>query len=174
MQSMGEDVYTKYLRHSIFFYWKDIVGETNAKHIKPLRIEYKRLFVYISDSSWKPTLYEYKSTFIKKINDFAEKEIIDDILLGNPNELPQEDDDIINVPLSIDVSTELQNITLTDDELDEINQSCAYLEDGSLKDTLIRTSINRLKLEKYRRRNKWHECEKCGALCPQEQRTCDI
>ncbi|MBR1396393.1 MAG: DUF721 domain-containing protein [Selenomonadaceae bacterium] len=174
MQSMGEDVYTKYLRHSILFYWKDIVGETNAKHIKPLRIEYKRLFVYIADSSWKPTLYEYKSTFIQKINDFAKKEIIDDILLGNPNERPKEDENVICAPPQVDISKELQKITLTDDELDEINKSCAQIESSSLKNIVLKTSINRMKLEKYKRQNKWHECEKCGALCPQEQRTCDV
>ena len=64
LKEYGEDFYKEYLRRSIIYGWKDIIGETNAKHIKPLRIEYKRLYVYVSDSSWRSTVYAYKSNYL--------------------------------------------------------------------------------------------------------------
>ena len=46
LKSMDEKIYIKYLRESIFYDWKKIIGEANAKKIKPLRIVYKKLYLY--------------------------------------------------------------------------------------------------------------------------------
>lgn len=176
LKSLGEDFYIKYLRQSIFYNWKEIVGEANAKRIKPLRIEYKRLYVYASDSSWRSNVYAYKSTFIKKINDFIGENLIDDIIFGNPSERPMKDDDeVVELKPTIDESREIRAMSLTDEELDEIDKNCACIEDEQLRATMLKTSISRAKLEKYRLQKGWHTCPRCcKMLCLPEREICDV
>ena len=174
LKSVGEDFYTQYLRRSIFYYWKDIVGQVNAKYVKPLRIEYKNLFVYVKDASWKANVYAYKSTIIKKINDFTEEGLVEDILFGRPNERPAEDENIVlSPPPKVNLSKEIGKINLTDEELDNIKNVCKNITDDELRFTMLKTSISRMKLEKYRRQNNWHECPNCGILCSPKEKICD-
>ena len=133
LKSLGEEAYIQYLRHSIIFNWKEIVGEVNANQIKPLRIEYKRLYVYVNDSSWQANVYAYKSTFIKKINDYVEENLIEDILFANPAEQPKKDESIDNEVLSpANISREIKNMVLTETELEEAERACDCIEDDSL------------------------------------------
>ena len=174
LKSLGEEVYMQYLRHSILFNWKEIVGEVNANHIKPLRIEYKRLFIYVGDSSWQSNVYAYKSTFIKKINDYAGENVIDDIIFGNPLERPKEDENIVLAPPpEVDIAKEIKQIVLTESELEKAIKACDCIEDDDLRATMIKTSISRTRLEKYRRQKGRHDCPNCGTLCPPEEIICD-
>ena len=171
LHSIDEKIYIAYLRQSIFYNWAKIVGENVAKKIKPLRIRFKTLSVYGVDASYNNQLYFYKSIFIKNINDFAGQELINDIKFGSPNERPTEDDEIYQPPP--DKKThDLKNVRLTDAEIREIEEDCKQVQDEDLRNTIIKTSINRAKLEKYHRQKDWHECKKCAALCPPAQTFC--
>ena len=174
LKVLGDDFYIKYLRQSLITNWQDIVGKTYAKKVKPLRVEHKRLFVYSGDSAWKSTLFAYKSKIIKQINDYFETDLIDDILFGRPSERPREDFNIIAAPLKqTDVVKAVRSIELTDEELEEIEKSCACIEDDELRETFLKTSISRAKSEKYKKNQGWHDCPYCGLLCPPEQRICN-
>ena len=172
LKEYGEDFYKEYLRRSIIYGWKDIIGETNAKHIKPLRIEYKRLYVYVSDSSWRSTVYAYKSTYLKNINEFVGEELIDDIVFGKPDEKPVEVVKKNDEPEESDPAEEIKKINLTDEEIAEIEKSCEKYNDSPLKNVFLETSISRLKYEKYLRKKGHHECPKCGRLCKPEEKIC--
>ena len=177
IHSMGDEFYTRYLRESIITNWAKIVGEINASKIKPLRIEYKKLFVYVNDSTWKANLYAYKSTFIEKINAYAKENIIEDIILSNPKE--KFNKNISNIVLtpklaSKNIANELKKVVLTDEELEEIDKICERFEDDDLRETMKKTSISRLRLKKYRLKNNWHKCKNCDSLCPENQNLCDI
>ncbi len=174
LKSMGQDFYTQYLRHLIFFKWNEIVGEANAKRVKPLRIEYKRLFVYVNDSSWKSNIFAYKSIFIQKINDFVGQDLIDDILFGSPNERPINEIDTSAASKLPKMKSDMlaKDIILTDDEIEEAEKSCACIENEELRATLLKTAISRIKLEKFRKQNGWHTCQNCNTLAPPEERLC--
>ena len=173
LKALGDDFYIKYLRQSLFTNWQDIVGINYAKRIKPLRIEYKRLFVYASDSTWKSTLYAYKSKIIKQINDYFDEDLVEDIIFGRPGERPKENNNTILAPQQpVDPAKIIRAITLTDEELKEIEESCKCIEDDTLRATFLKTSISRAKSEKYRKSQGWHDCPNCGSLCPAEQKIC--
>ena len=175
LKSMNEKVYIKYLRESIFYDWEKIIGEANAKKIKPLRIVYKKLYLYAKDSAWRAHVYAYKPLFIKKINDYLGENLIDEILFGNPLEKPKEEEEIINAPKTkAKFSKEVIKINLSEEELAEIEKNCACIEDETLRHTLLKASINRAKLEKYRIKNNWHECPNCGNLCPPDEKICNV
>ena len=58
-------------------------------------------------------------------------------------------------------------------ELDNIKNVCKNITDDELRFTMLKTSISRMKLEKYRRQNNWHECPNCGILCSPKEKICD-
>ena len=177
LKSFGDDFYNRYLRQSILYNWSNIVGEVNAAKIKPLRIEYKKLFVYVSDGTWKANLFAYKNLFIQKINEYVKTDLIDDIQLGRPNEKPKKDDNNITVIEESEedkIQSEIKRITLTENEFEEIKQNLAYLEDDELRENMIKASVSRLKLKKYRLSKNWHNCKMCNTLCPPEQTFCNI
>ena len=175
LKALGDDFYIKYLRQSLITNWADIVGQNYAKKVKPLYIEHKRLFVYSGDSAWKSTLFAYKSKIIKQINDYFETDLIDDILFGRPSERPREDLNTTAAPppKQVDIVKAVRSIELTDEEIEEIEKSCACIEDDVLRETFLKTSISRAKSEKYKKNQGWHDCPYCGLLCPPEQKICN-
>ena len=50
--------------------WENIIGKTNAKNTRPLSLTDGVLTVAVSYPVWITQTRFYKSTFIKKINDF--------------------------------------------------------------------------------------------------------
>ena len=177
LKLLGEDFYIKYLRNSVIYHWKDIVGEANADKFKPLYIQYKKLFVSCKDSSWKSVVYAYKSEFIKKINDYVKEDLIEDIIFNNTSmSIPKKSDTrsatIKN--LSYENRTkEIRNIILTEDELEDIKNTCECIENDELREAVYKASISRMKLEKYRRAHGWHDCPNCGVICPPEDKICN-
>ena len=174
IKALGDDFYIKFLRQSLIANWKDIIGENYAKKIKPLRVEHKRLFVYSGDSSWKSTVYTYKTKIIKKINDYFDTDLIDEIIFGRPSEKPKAISNTAAAPVNeADIVKAVRSIKLTKEEMEEIEKNCACIEDESLRETFLKTSISRAKSEKYRKSQGWHECPHCGVLCPPEQKICN-
>ena len=176
LKSMNEKLYIKYLRQSVFYDWEKIVGEANARKIQPLYISYKKLYLYAKDSNWRSNIFAYKPMFIQKINDYLGENLIDDILFAPPNQKPKENDDIIVAPApKNDVSKDLSKINLSDEEIEEIEKSCACIDDEKLRNTVLKSSINHAKLEKYRLKKDWHKCINCdNNLCPPEEKICDV
>ncbi|MBR2179785.1 MAG: DUF721 domain-containing protein [Selenomonadaceae bacterium] len=173
LKALGDDFYIKYLRQSLITNWQDIVGKTYAKKVKPLRIEHKKLFVYSGDSTWKSTLFAYKSKIIKQINDYFETDLIDDIIFGRPSERPREDiNTTVTPPKQVDIVKAVRSVELSEEEIEEIEKSCECIEDDILRETFLKASISRAKSEKYKKRQGWHECPCCGSLCQPEEKIC--
>jgi predicted nucleic acid-binding Zn ribbon protein len=59
--------------------WPRVVGETISRQSKPLRIKEGILFVKVEHAVWKHELYMQKTTIIKKLNRYLEKNIVKDI-----------------------------------------------------------------------------------------------
>lgn len=177
LKLMGEEFYTKYLRNSVIHHWRDIVGEANAEKFKPLYIQYRKLFVYCTDSSWKSVVYAYKSEFIKKINDYVNEELIEDIIFNNTSKTISKAANKPPVTIKTlpyeDRAKEIRNITLSKFEMEDIKNSCECIENDELREAVYKASISGMKLDKYRRAHGWHNCPKCGMICPPEYKICD-
>jgi hypothetical protein len=65
--------------HSIFFAWKEIVGESIAEQAQPRSIRNRILFLDVSHPTWMQQLQFLKSTLIEKINAFLGEPAIGDI-----------------------------------------------------------------------------------------------
>ena len=59
--------------------WPTVVGETISRQSKPIRITDGILFVKVEHAVWKQELYMQKTTIIKKLNRYLQKNIVKDI-----------------------------------------------------------------------------------------------
>ena len=175
LQALGNDFYIDYLRHALFFRWESIVGEKFAARISPLRLEHKTLFVAIDSAPWKMEFQFKKASLIKKINDDAECDLIDEIFLGQAFKKP-EAPKVEQTRLSPNeiIARDLPDITLTDEEIKHIEETSPHIEDEQLRAVMLETSKTRARLKKCRLKNGWHQCAKCELLVPPEEIFCSV
>ena len=174
LKALGKDFYLNYLRHALFFNWRSLVGDTVADHVRPAKLEYKTLFVAIDSAPWKMEFQFKKSAVIKAINDDAECKLIDEILIGRAFKAltpPSHDPD----PLTPDeiIARDLPNVSLTDEELDEILSNSPAIENERLRTIMLDTSKARARLRKCRLKHGWKRCATCERLVPPGEVFCD-
>ena len=174
LKSLGNEFCLNYLRHALFFRWEAIVGEKLAANIRPLRLDHKTLFVAVDSAPWKMEFQFKKASIIKMINDDAECDLIEDILIGQGIKKP-EPPKVEPTPLSPDeiIERDLRDITLNDEEIKHIEETAPYIENEQLRAVMLETSKARARLKKCRLRNGWHQCAKCELLVPPDEVLCD-
>lgn len=79
LKAMGID--RKVLETSILNQWVDLMGESVAKRTEKLEIRDKKLFVKLNSSVMRSELFQNRSVIIKRINDAAGFDIINDVFL---------------------------------------------------------------------------------------------
>jgi len=62
--------------------WKIVVGKKAADNSKPLYIKNKRLFIEVSSPIWSNELNYTRNKIIKKINEYYDIQIIEDIFFS--------------------------------------------------------------------------------------------
>lgn len=175
LKSLGKDFYLNYLRHALFFRWESIVGEKLSARIKPLRLEHKTLFVAIDSAAWKMEFQFQKAAVIKKINDDAECQLIDEILLGQALQKPQPSKtETPRLSAEEIIRRDLPNITLTDEEIKAVEENSPEILDDQLRAIMLKTSKARARLRKCQLKNGWHKCAQCELLVPPEKVLCDM
>lgn len=175
LKALGKDFYIKYLQHAVFFQWSSLVGERIAEKIKPALIEHKILFVRVEDATWRTEFQFKKADILKKINDAAECNLLDDIRINNRLEIPAPpkiDEPQFLTPDEI-VAQDLPNITLTEEEIAEVERNSTPIQNEKLRAVMFDTSLARARLHKCRLKHGWHHCAKCELLVPPTEVLCD-
>jgi predicted nucleic acid-binding Zn ribbon protein len=70
----------RYKRSEVIASWEEIVGEQIARVATAERVVGKRLFVHVSDGSWRNELHFRKKEIITKINRHVGMKAIEDIM----------------------------------------------------------------------------------------------
>ena len=176
IKALGKDFYIKYLQHAVFFRWRELVGEKIADRIQPALIDQKILFVHIDSAAWRSELQFQKPSILQKINDAAECTLLDDIRINNrlslPKPPPKSDEPEQLTPEEI-VSRDLPNITLTDEEIADVERNSPTIQNEKLRAVMLDTSLARARLEKCRLKHGWHNCARCKLLVPPNDVLCD-
>ncbi|HEB84696.1 MAG TPA: DUF721 domain-containing protein [Bacteroidetes bacterium] len=61
--------------------WEKIVGESVAKHAKPLRLERGRLVLGVTDPVWRHQLFFMREELVGKLNRSAGRKLVREIVL---------------------------------------------------------------------------------------------
>lgn len=124
--------------------WDEVVGELIARHTQPENIKRRKLFVGVSSTAWLNELESMKQMIIERLNTEVRSEVIKDIHfhLSKFSKSSRTD--------SVAKHVESVEIDIDEGYLEGIKRSL-----GTIKDPLIRESLNRLmvkdaKLRKFR------------------------
>jgi len=144
LKGLEIDGYVK--THSIFFGWKEIVGDSIAQQAQPRLIRNRILFIDVSHSTWVQQLQFLKSTLLEKVNTFLGEPVIQDIRfrVGQISQ-PQ--------PSSPQASS-WENETLDRETLKQIEVQLQKVDDDETRNIMRDVLIKGAKLERYRRKFK--------------------
>lgn len=165
----------EFKRRLVIYHWEKIVGRDIAAHARPVKVEFKSLFVKTSHPAWSEQLKYMEHDIKKKINAFAGERVIEKIVFSNllparemdEKELLRQDDEQ-------DLGRELKEIVLPEEEQQQIKAACSVVTDEKLREKLEMLGINVHRMAAYKRKNKWHSCSGsgCNVLCPPEKKYC--
>jgi hypothetical protein len=168
VKSMG--IGKEFSSHMVMFYWPKIVGKHISDNVSPVKLEFKKLFLYTSHPIWATQLSYMKDEIKNKINSFMGEYLVEDLVFTNIKPEKIDFDDNGN---EVDMGREIQRMDISDENVSEISRDLEGVKDDDLRKILLKVQINDEKFKKYRKNTNWHPCCKCNTLCPSEDQLCD-
>lgn len=150
--------------------WADIIGNNNAKHCGPVKLERRILTLQVDSSVWSNQFLYYKSQFIRQINTFMGTDYVKDIkfTLGKSfkkrfvNADKNETDEKIPVP------------SLTAAEKEGLQLKFSHIKNEKVRDAIIGVEEKRMGLEKLYDNGKIKKCPVCGDYIKNNEVICFI
>jgi hypothetical protein len=168
VKSMG--IGKDFSSHMVMFYWPKIVGKHISNNVSPVRLEFRKLFLYTSHPIWAAQLSYMKDEIKNKINSFMGEYLVEELVFTN---VKPEKIDFDDNGSEADMGREIQKLDIPDERVNEISHELEGVQDDELRKILLKVQINDEKYKKYRKNANWHPCSKCHTLCPPEDQLCD-
>lgn len=163
----------EFKRRMVIYNWQEIVGRDIAAHAKPVKLEFKRLFIRTTHPAWAEQLKYMEYQLKAKINKYAGEKLVQELVFTNlqPPQVQAVDHVESKKP---DVGRELQKIRLSQQELAEIHRDCSHVANKELAASFEKLGQNFLRLRKYRQQIGWQLCqqENCQSQCPPGEKYC--
>lgn len=172
----GEDFYEDVLRHTIFDNWKEIAG-VFADRAFPLKIKGDTLVLCSDDSSTKDKMKFLAGEIVDKINEIIgeDENPIKRIDFGRSFDVPIKKNNSSKdtaTKSSENLNEDVEEITLTPEEIAECEKKVAAIEDAALRQEIFQTFVLRARVMKLKYKNGWHKCKICNLLCRSEEIIC--
>ena len=153
--------------------WADIIGNNNAKHCSPVKLERRILTLEVDSSVWSNQFVYYKSQFIRQINLFMGTDYVKDIRFvlgkrfknkyGNPkNSKIRPIEEKLLIP------------SATSEEKKGLQQKFSHISNEKVKNAIISVEEKRLGLEKLANEGKIKKCIVCGQYLKNNEDICYI
>ena len=84
LSSMGKDKEKTYRYQLLLCHWEDVVGATVAAHVRPVRMDFRKLFLAADAPVWANELRYMERQIIDKINAFVCDELVTSIVFCAP------------------------------------------------------------------------------------------
>ena len=179
VERLPKDLAEKLLQLEISSRWKEIVGNL-AEQIKPIKLNGKILTIYADNPAVKDNTKFFANNIVEKINSTVGhgEIVVEKITFGRTFGKPDKNfEKIINPKpknFSNTTETDLSKIILTEAEISECKEKLPVMKDEMLRQELLKTLLQRAKLQKWRTENGWHKCKICGELCEPNKIICDF
>ena len=153
--------------------WADIIGNNNAKHCSPVKLERRILTLEVDSSVWSNQFVYYKSQFIRQINLFMGTDYVKDIrfILGKKfkNKYGNPKNSIIRP-----IEEKLLIPSATSEEKKGLQQKFSHISNEKVKNAIISVEEKRLGLEKLAEEGKIKKCIVCGQYLKNNEDICYI
>lgn len=150
--------------------WKEIIGNNNAKHCGPVKLERRILTLQVDSSVWANQFLYYKNQFIQQINTFIGTDYVKDIKFTQGKNFKKgfrnkgETTDIRDNKLRIPPATE--------EEKKGLQLKFSHIADDKIRNAIIGVEETKLGLEKLYREGVIKKCPVCGSFLKNNETIC--
>lgn len=150
--------------------WKEIIGNNNAKHCGPVKLERRILTLQVDSSVWANQFLYYKNQFIQQINTFIGTNYVKDIKFTQGKNFKKgfrnkgETTDIRENKLRIPPATE--------EEKKGLQLKFSHIADDKIRNAIIGVEETKLGLEKLYREGVIKKCPVCGSFLKNNETIC--
>lgn len=159
----------EYQKQRVFYFWEKIVGRYIAQHVRPVRMDFRTLYLSADAPAWANQLRYMERELIDKINAFVCAELVKEIRFGKPRrekrknivrENEEENSAAVGEPMP--------------EEIKEAEEKSSVVGDDRLRVAVSGAFAQNLAQKRVREKTAWHACEKCGRLVPPRERYCEV
>ncbi|GBC92142.1 hypothetical protein HRbin15_00606 [bacterium HR15] len=155
--------------HRALSAWETIVGESIARVAQPLRIEGGTLWVAVKSNAWAQELQFQKAILLQRLNEKAGNDCFKEIRFVVRSQLRHPSS---GSPSQREHRFLPQDLELTSEEREALQQSVATIEEPALREAIYRAREASLRYEKWRIQSGWRRCEQCGEWHAESSRRC--
>ncbi len=152
--------------------WADIIGNNNAKHCGPVKLERRILTLQVDSSVWSNQFIYYKSQFIQQINVFMGTDYVKDIKFTLGNSFKKNNTNSGNAKRVI--KDKLQIPSLTAKEKEGLQLKFSHIKNENIRSAIIGVEEKRMGLEKLYEEGKIKKCPVCGEYLKNNETICYI
>ena len=150
--------------------WADIIGNNNAKHCGPIKLERRILTLQVDSSVWSNQFLYYKSQFIMQINAFMGTDYVKDIKFVLGKDYKRSLRYSRNNLKTVD--HKLQIPSATKEEKEGLQLQFSYIKNDKVRNAVIGVEEKKLGLEKLCYEGKIKKCPFCGAYLKNKEKIC--
>lgn len=150
--------------------WKEIIGNNNAKHCGPVKLERRILTLQVDSSVWANQFLYYKNQFIQQINTFIGTDYVKDIKFTQGKNFKKS---FRNKGETTDIrETKLRIPPATEEEKKGLQLKFSHIADEKIKNAIIGVEETKLGLEKLYREGVIKKCPVCGSFLKNNETIC--
>ena len=150
--------------------WKEIIGNNNAKHCGPVKLERRILTLQVDSSVWANQFLYYKNQFIQQINIFIGTDYVKDIKFTQGKNFKK---GFRNKGETTDIrETKLRIPPATEEEKKGLQLKFSHIADDKIRNAIIGVEEKKLGLEKLYREGVIKKCPVCGSFLKNNETIC--
>ncbi|MBR6818758.1 MAG: DUF721 domain-containing protein [Acidaminococcaceae bacterium] len=150
--------------------WKEIIGNNNAKHCGPVKLERRILTLQVDSSVWANQFLYYKNQFIQQINTFIGTDYVKDIKFTQGKNFKK---GFRNKGETTDIrETKLRIPPATEEEKRGLQLKFSHIADDKIRNAIIGVEEKKLGLEKLYREGVIKKCPVCGSFLKNNETIC--
>ena len=152
--------------------WTDIIGENNARHCGPVKLERRILTLQVDSSVWSNQFLYYKSQFIRQINIFMGTDYVKDIKFTLGRGFKKSCIDVENNKK--DIEDKLVIPLLTAKEKEGLKLKFSHVKNEKIREAIIGVEEKRMGMEKLYEEGIIKKCPVCGKYLKNNEKICYI
>lgn len=154
-----------YQTQLLIYHWEKIVGSSIAGHVRPVRMDFRTLFLAADAPVWANELRYMERDLIDKINAFVCEELVREIKFCSPKEQGNTRRYEKEEPLPEKIIPKKEEYEKTSSFISEIDNDA------------LRLAASRALAQNFARRRSlkeqgWHTCASCDRMVPLEETYC--
>lgn len=154
-----------YQTQLLIYYWEEIVGSSIASHVRPVRMDFRTLFLVADAPVWANELRYMERELTNKINSFVCEELVKEIRFCSQK-------DKGNVWRREKEDSPPEKISPGKEEYEKSSSFVSEVENDPLRLAASRAIAQDLARRRSLKEQGWHSCASCDRLVPAKEKYC--